>query len=136
MIITLLPWPHGPDYYDFDGEIITAIHNGVSDSYDLTEILEGATLDYSDPVDGVPAIHGATRINGELHVTLMQRVIASQYPGRKAHWRTGESIDSIDYDPDACYGVPTGMGGVDDYYVSRGADVAGTEGWTVRKRVE
>lgn len=133
MKITLMPWPHGPDYYSFNGEALTATYGGVSESYDLSGIPEGATLTSADSVNGMPAIHAATRINGELHVTLMQRVIAGQYPGRKAHWRTGDPIDATEYDLNTCYGVPTGMAGVEDYEIVQGTDVAGATGWTVRK---
>lgn len=133
MKITLLPFGIGPDHYTFDGEAVTAHYDGVSESYDLSGMPEGATLASADPVNGMPAIHAATRISGELHVALFHRVIAGQYPGRKAHWRTGDPIDATEYDPNTCYGVPTGMVGVEDYEIVQGTDVAGTTGWTVRK---
>lgn len=133
MKITVLPWPHGPDYYEFYGEVIAATYDGVTETYDLSTMPEGATLESADPVNSIPAISSATRINGELNVTLMQRVIAGQYPGRKAHWRTGDPIDASEYNPNTHYCVPTGMAGVEDYEIVQGTDVAGTIGWTVRK---
>ena len=75
---------------------------------------------------------------GELHVTLKQSVIASQYPERSAHWRGGNNeIDSDDYEKGKCYVTPTGVDDLEegtDYEIvwaeGRGKN---EEGFTIRK---
>ncbi|WP_348814353.1 hypothetical protein NFG57_11360 [Halomonas sp. H10-59] len=123
-----------PDYYEISGDTVTAYIDDQAEQYDLSPLPEGARLTGVSPVGGATPISTATRIDGELHVTLLQRVIAGQYPGRKARWRGQATIDARDYSPDTCYVVPTGMAGVDDYEIVRGVDVAGNTGWTVRKK--
>ncbi|WP_158981976.1 hypothetical protein, partial [Parasedimentitalea maritima] len=103
--------------------------------YDLSLITEGGVFSGADKLpSGAQAIRGVERVDGELYVTLTQKVIAGQYPGRKAHWRESPFIVAEDYDPNTCYVVPTGMAGVDDYEIVQGVDVAGNTGWTVRKK--
>lgn len=98
MKITLLPVANAPDYYAFDGEVVTAFQGGASESYDLSVMPEGAILEFADQVNGIPAIRAATRVEGELHVTLCQQV----GPG---HWLSSSELDSTNYDPDAVYVV-------------------------------
>ncbi|WP_306168834.1 hypothetical protein [Halomonas sp. MMSF_3323] len=124
-----------PDYYNIEGEVFTASHEGVSESYDLAGFPEGGIfLRVERLPSGAQTVRRVERVNGELHVTLVQRVIAGQYPGHKAHWRESPIIDAADYDPSICYVIPTGMAGVDDYEIVQGVDVAGNTGWTVRKK--
>lgn len=134
MKIKMTGWGKAPDYYTFDGEIVTAHVGSISKSYDLNAFPEGGVFQGADRVNGVDAIQGAERIDGELYVTLRQRVVAGQYPNKCAHWRGLDWIDAADYDPEKCYVTPTGMAGVEDYEIVRGVDVAGVEGWTVRKK--
>ena len=113
--------------YEINGDTI----NGI----DLSEF----------PVDGVftgneqteeAGIINVERDSEGLKVTLYQGTIAGQYPNRKAHWREGSWIDASGYDPETCYVNPTGMQGLEegvDYEIVKGVDVAGEEGWTVRK---
>ncbi|MCE8042424.1 hypothetical protein HOP60_09690 [Halomonas daqingensis] len=132
MKIKLLAGP-APDYYVFSGETVTAFKDGAAEVYDLSGFPDGGVFQGADTVGGVPAIYGVERVGGELHLTLAQRVVASKYPDKMAHWRGQQVIDAADYDPDTCYVTPTGMAGVEDYEIVRGTDAAGVEGWTVRK---
>ena len=75
---------------------------------------------------------------GELHVTLKQSVIASQYPERRADWRGGDTeIDAEDYEQGKCYVTPTGVSDLEegkDYEIvwaeGRGKN---EEGFTISK---
>ncbi|WP_043530476.1 hypothetical protein [Litchfieldella xinjiangensis] len=136
MKIKFLATGQSPDYYTVSGETITAHYEGVSETYDLSAFPEAGVFQSADPVNGITAIKHVDRIDGELKVTLCQQVIAGQYPDRKAHWRESEWMDSESYDPQACHAIPTGMASVDDYEIVRGTDVAGFDGWTVRKKAE
>ncbi len=98
MQIKLLATGQGPDYYAFDGEVITAHQEGVSDTYDLSTFPEGGVFQGADPVNGVPAIRNVERVNGELTVTLCQQV----GPG---HWSESGVMDATSYDPDAVHVV-------------------------------
>ncbi len=64
MQIKLLATGQGPDYYTFNGEVITAHLNGLSEEYDLSGFPDGATFQGADPVDGVPAIRHVSREGG------------------------------------------------------------------------
>lgn len=134
MKIKVLATRVAPDYYTISSEVVTAHLVGVTEQYDLNAFPEGGVFQGADQINGVDAIRSVERINGELRVTLCQRVIAGQYPDKKAHWRESDWIDAADYDPGKCYVIPTGMAGVEDYEIVRGVDVAGVEGWTVRKK--
>lgn len=124
----------GPDYYEIDGEAITAHKGDESETYDLSVFPEGGKFEGVDKLAGTAPIRNIARENGELRVTLCQRVIAGQYPGKKAHWRDSEWIDAADYTPETCFVVPTGMAGVDDYVAVQAVGRASGEyGWTVRK---
>ena len=99
MKIKLLATGQSPDYYEFDGEVITAHKDGVSEVYDLSSFPVDGKFTSADPVNGVPAIRTVTRgSDGELHVTLCQQV----GPG---HWSESGWMDSGDYDPDAVHVV-------------------------------
>ena len=74
---------------------------------------------------------------GELHVTLKQSVIASQYPKRRADWRDSDEIDAEDYEQGKCYVTPTGVSDLEegkDYEIvwaeGRGKN---EEGFTISK---
>lgn len=123
-----------PDFYTIDGEVVTAHHGEVTKSYDLSDFPENGAFQSAEPIIDVPAVLNVERIDGELHVTLLQQVIAGQYPGMSANWRGQRVISASEYDPDKCYVTPTGMVGVEDYEILRSVDVAGFDGWTVRKR--
>lgn len=98
MKIKILPVEKAPNFYEFDGEVIAAIYDEVSETYDLSGIPEGATLTSADPVNGVTSIRGATRVDGELHVSLCQQT----GPG---HWVSSEEFDASEYDPYTVYAV-------------------------------
>ncbi|KJZ07173.1 hypothetical protein TW86_18120 [Halomonas sp. S2151] len=135
MKIKVLATSQGADYYVFSGETVVAYEDDHEEVYDLSLVTEGGVFMGADKLpSGAQAIRDIERVNGELYVTLAQKVIAGQYPGRKAHWRESPIIDAADYDPNTCYVVPTGMQGVDDYEIVQGVDVAGNTGWTVRKK--
>ncbi|MBY5941121.1 hypothetical protein KUW00_09480 [Halomonas sp. DP5N14-9] len=135
MKIKLLATAQAPDRYSFSQEIVVANEAGHEKAYDLSSFPEGGGFKEAEKLpSGAQAIRCIERVNGELYVTLVQKVIAGQYPGRKAHWRESPIIDADDYDPNTCYVIPTGMAGVDDYEIVQGVDVAGNTGWTVRKK--
>lgn len=109
MKITFLSTGNSPDYYSFDGEIITAYKDGQSESFDLSGFEEGDKFQgigetnedgEFQPVLGMPGsqvIRDAYRDSvSELHVTLCQAV----GPG---HWGESAEFDSADYDPDAIH---------------------------------
>lgn len=135
MKIKLLAVAQGSDYYHFSGDTVISYKGSHEEVYDLSLFPESGVFKGADALpSGAPAIRGVERVDGELYVTLTQKVIAGQYPGRKAHWRESPFIVAEDYDPNTCYVVPTGMAGVDDYEIVQGVDVAGNTGWTVRKK--
>ncbi len=94
--LNLLATGQSPDYYEINGEVITAHHDGVSEAYDLTVFPEGGTFTGADPVNGVPAIRHVERTNGELSVTLCQQV----GPG---HWAESGWFDATTYSPDTVH---------------------------------
>tara|TARA_B100000678_G_C18120297_1_gene466356 strand:- start:288 stop:710 length:423 start_codon:yes stop_codon:yes gene_type:complete len=135
MKLRVMATAQAPVHYSFSGEIVVAHEEGREEIYDLSSFPEDGIFKGAEKLpSGAQAIRGIERINGELYVTLVQKVIAGQYPGRKAHWRESPIIDAADYDPNTCYVIPTGMAGVDDYEIVQGVDVAGNTGWTVRKK--
>lgn len=139
MKLLFIPTGNAPSHYSFDGDVVTAHHDGQTESFDLSALtasdqFQGVELDTLTGPAPSQVIRDAYRDEaGELHVTLCQQVVAGQYPGMRADWRTGNEIDASQYDPNVCYCVPTGMVGVTDYRVAQGTDVAGTTGWTVVK---
>ena len=90
-----------PEYYEFDGDIITAHTDGLSESFDLSALgavdkLQGVEPD-TLPLASPHIIRDAYRDDGgELHVTLCQAV----GPG---HWGESMEFDSAEYDPDAIH---------------------------------
>ena len=116
--------------YDIQGETI----NGV----DLSPIEHGGEFIGNEQTKEAGIRDAYRDEQGELHVTLKQSVIASQYPERSAHWRGAETeIDAGDYDQGKCYVMPTGVADLEegkDYEVvwteGRGKN---EEGFTIRK---
>lgn len=96
MKLNILATGQSPDFYTISGEVITAHHDGVSEEYDFSQMPDGAKFQGADPVNGVPAIRNAERVNGVLTVTLCQQV----GPG---HWSESGEFDSNEYDPDAIH---------------------------------
>jgi len=103
MKIKFLSTGNSPDYYSFDGEIITAISGGQHEDFDLSvleagdkfEGVESVGLINKDGYDipGSQIIRNAYRDSaGELHVVLCQAV----GPG---HWGETEEMDVSNYDP-------------------------------------
>ncbi|MBY5984468.1 hypothetical protein KUW18_10235 [Halomonas sp. DP5Y7-2] len=124
-----------PTRYSISGEILRAFKGDMCEEFDLTNFPVEGIFTTADTVDQTETVRDVTRDpSGRLVVTLLQAVIASQYPDKKAHWRESPTIDAEDYDPEICYVIPTGMAGVDDYEIVQGVDVAGNTGWTVRKK--
>ena len=120
--------PSAPEY-DIQGETI----NG----FDLSPLEHGGKFMGNEQTKEA-AIRDAYRDEqGELHVTLCQSVIASQYPNRRADWRDSVEIDADDYEQGKCYVTPTGVPDLEegiDYKTvwaqGRGKNV---EGFTIRK---
>ncbi|MDO0945908.1 hypothetical protein [Chromohalobacter israelensis] len=98
MQIKILATGIAPDYYEINGDVITAYVGTESDSYDLSALEEGDTVTTVSEVGGIQPIRSATRENGELKVTLCQRV----GPG---HWSESDWMDASEYDPDAVHVV-------------------------------
>ena len=93
MKINILAVGQAPDYYAFNGEVVTAHHDGVTETYDLSAFPGGGFFHGADLVNGVPAIRNVTRTGGVLHVTLCQQV----GPG---HWSESGEFDAVLYNPD------------------------------------
>ena len=116
--------------YDIQGETI----NGL----DLSPIEHGDVFMGNEQIKeaGVRDVYRDDQ--GQLHVTLKQSVIASQYPERRADWRgLGIEIDAEDYEQGKCYVTPTGVSDLEegkDYEIvwakGRGKN---EEGFTIRK---
>lgn len=85
---------NSPDFYSISGEVITAYLDGVTAQYDLSTFPEGGMFTSADPVNGVTAIRGVERVDGELIATLCQQV----GPG---YWVESVWQDAAQYDPDA-----------------------------------
>lgn len=98
MQIKVLAAGIAPDYYEINGDVITAYVGTESDSYDLSALQEGDTVTEVSEVGGIRPIRHATRENGELKVTLCQRV----GPG---HWSEPGWFDASLYDPDTVHVV-------------------------------
>lgn len=119
-----------PDYYTIEGEEI----NGI----DLSPLDHGGRFGGNGATRNAGIRDAYRDSDGILHVTLCQRVIAYQYPGRegRSHWRAGPEIEATDYDPNQCYVVPTGASdlieGVDYKIVWAQGRAQGEEGWTIQ----
>ena len=97
MKIKLLATGQSPDFYTFDGEVVTAHkNNGISEEYDLSSFPEGGQFQGADTLDGIPAIRHVERTDGVLKVTLCQQV----GPG---HWSESDWLESTSYNPDNVY---------------------------------
>ena len=90
-----------PEYYSFEGDIVTAYYDSFSESFDLSDLAQGdkfegltvETLELSD----THIIRDTHRdSNDALNVTLCQAV----GPG---HWQESDWFDSTNYDPDAIH---------------------------------
>ena len=116
--------------YDIQGETI----NG----FDLSPLEHGGEFMGNEQTKETGIRDAYRDEQGELHVTLKQSVIASQYPERSAHWRGGDTeIDGSDYEQGKCYVKPTGVDDLEegkDYEIvwaeGRGKN---EEGFTIRK---
>ncbi|MBG23761.1 MAG: hypothetical protein CMF22_10600 [Idiomarinaceae bacterium] len=93
MKINILATGQSPDFYEFNGEVVTAHKDGVTEEYDFSGMPDGAKFTGADPVNGVPAIRNAERVDGTLKLTLCQQV----GPG---HWEESGEFDASEYDPD------------------------------------
>lgn len=133
-----------PDHYTFDGDVTTAYANGEAEDFDLSPLEYGDEFQGVEPellsLSGTDIVRHAERdADGELWVTLCQRTIASQYPGRQALWsgRDAPWIDAADYDPNTCYVLPTGVSDLvegEDYEIVWAEGRApGEAGWTIRQ---
>lgn len=115
MKVKFLATGNAPTHYSFDGETVTA-HYVSDEAFNLSSLGEG------DRFDGVevealalPAqqvIREAERVDGELYVTLCQRV----GPG---NWTESDWIDAIEYDPDKVYAVFKGKAAGQPFAVTR-----------------
>ena len=101
MKITVIPTGNAPTHYSFSGEVITAHHDGETESFDLSVIptdgkFTGVGVDTLD-LSASQIVRGAYRDSaGELHVTLCQKVGAG-------HWEASDELDSESYNPDTVY---------------------------------
>ena len=116
--------------YNIQGETI----NG----FDLSPLEHGGVFMGNEQTKDAGIRNAYRDEQGELHVTLCQSVIASQYPNRRADWRGGNTeIDAEDYEKGKCYVTPTGVSDLEegkDYEIvwaeGRGKN---EEGFTIRK---
>lgn len=121
MKLKFLATCQAPDYYSFNGSEVTAHFEEEQITYDLSK----------DTAFESRCIRGFYEKDGEKCLVLCQKVIAGQYPYKMAHWRESDWLEDSEYDSGKCYVIPSGMKDVTDYLVTKGIDVAGTEGWTV-----
>lgn len=97
MKIKFLATAQSPQYYSFDGEVITAHNEGVSKTYDLSGLEVGDKVVEVEEVGGVKPIRSAERTeSGDLEVKLVQAV----GPG---HWSESDWFESEAYDPDSIH---------------------------------
>ena len=116
--------------YDIQGETI----NG----FDLSPLEYGGKFIGNEQTREAGIRNAYRDEQGDLHVTLKQSVIASQYPERCAHWRGGDTkIDAEDYEQGKCYVTPTGVDdlkeGTDYKIVWAEGRRKNEEGFTIRK---
>lgn len=98
MKIKVLPTGDSPEYYNFNGEVVTAYKDGLSEEFDLSLIQVGDKFEGVEPdtleLSGSQILRNVYRDeNGELHADICQKV----GPG---HWEAGLEYDSADYVPD------------------------------------
>lgn len=100
MQIKFLATANAPDFYEFDGDFVTAYYNNQSDTFDFSNLqnedkFEGTETDLG--LSNSHIIRNAERDeNGELHVTLCKKA-------PKGHWRESDWLDANDYDADKRY---------------------------------
>ena len=98
MKIKVLATGNAVTHYSFNGDVITAYYDGLTEDFDLSVIqsdnkFTGLSVD-SLNLRASQIIRGAYRDeSGELHVTICQQV----GPG---HWEAGPEIDAADYQQD------------------------------------
>ena len=98
MKITVLATGNAPTHYSFNGEVITAYYDGLTEDFDLSVIqsdnkFTGLSVDSLNR-KASQIIRAAYRDeSGELHVTICQQV-------GDGHWEAGPEIDAADYQPD------------------------------------
>ena len=98
MKITVLATGNAPTHYSFNGDVITAHYDGLTENFDLSVIqsdnkFTGVSVDSLNLRDS-QIIRAAYRDeSGELHVTICQQV-------GDGHWEAGPEIDAADYQPD------------------------------------
>ena len=116
--------------YDIQGETI----NGL----DLSPLEHGGEFVGNEQTKEAGIRDAYIDEQGEIHVTLEQSVIASQYPNRRSDWRgLGIEIDAEDFEQGKCYVTPTGVSDLEegkDYEIvwaeGRGKN---EEGFTISK---
>lgn len=59
--------------YTFDGEVITATLDGVTDTFDFSNLPDGEAGEITSTLDPCPVL-AARRVDGELHVTLLRAI--------------------------------------------------------------
>lgn len=113
------------------------IENETINNIDLSEMPIGAKFIGNEETKEAEIFTAFRDENNELHVTLIQGVIASNIKGKPAHWREGGWINSEDYDPSKCYVTPTGVSDLkegEDYVIVWAQGIAkNEEGWTIKK---
>lgn len=97
MKIKFLATGMAPTHYSFSGDVVTAHYNGQGEGFDLSDLqhgdqFQGVSVDDLSLSPGHVIRKAERDSNGELHLTLCQRV----GPG---HWEEGAEIDVADYDP-------------------------------------
>lgn len=101
MKIKILATGEAPTHYSFNNEVVTAYHNGLSESFDLSSIefgdqFVGVSVDTLN-LNMFHVIRDVYRDRlGELHLVLCQEVGAG-------HWRESDEFDSEFYKPEGIY---------------------------------
>lgn len=101
MNVKFLATKYSPDYYEFDGEKVTAYYNGESETFDFSDFEEGDQLYHyeSETILDIPfmqVVRWADRDNGELNLLLTQK-------SGQGHWRESDWMYADDYDPEKQY---------------------------------
>lgn len=75
--------------YQFNGEVITATLNGVSDTFDFTDMPEGKATDFDTALQPCPVKSAERDANGELWVELMNYIDATASESERfPEWET------------------------------------------------
>lgn len=101
MKIKFLATGDSPEWYDFDGEKVTAHYKDKSETFDFSNFEEGDEIDHveSETILDIPffqVVRSAERIEGVLSITLTQKA-------GKGHWRESGWIDADEYSPGKTY---------------------------------